>query len=453
MITDARKTRGIIRRDTRANQPAAIDVLFGTIYYVTDEGIIERSNGVAWESYSSTGTPPTTPAGVDTQVQFNDGGVFGADVGFTYDKISNILSAQNFVGQVNGFTINQDISIGSTPQLNGLFIGNLQESNIADGSLLARLTANEVISGAWSFNNGLLTLNHGAANLIDFGQNGLGVPTFTTRSAGTKILLYPALSGAFTDYAIGMDGATMWFSLPTAAAHQFKFYGGTTLGLQITSEGAIEFIASVSGPQGSIGYQVTNGLQIRPKTGGSFDFSVVNAANSGYIITVPTGTDVTQFSGLIRAFVGLETHTDIYPNATNAHKCGTSALAWAYMYAYLAPQPSAPEGKIDIERSKLGLNFINALNPVQYRYTTRTSEQLRQGFLSTDVERIITEDIPTEFGGLVKSEEGPEHDALAYTEFIAPLVKAVQELSTLVTTLTEELVTLRARVTALESPR
>lgn len=47
-----RKTAFTHRRDTRANQPAAADVLPGTIYYVTDETVLERSTGAAWESYS-----------------------------------------------------------------------------------------------------------------------------------------------------------------------------------------------------------------------------------------------------------------------------------------------------------------------------------------------------------------------------------------------------------------
>ena len=46
-----RKTRGIIRFDTRANQPAATAVLPGTLYFVTDgsEGSLEYSNGTTWE--------------------------------------------------------------------------------------------------------------------------------------------------------------------------------------------------------------------------------------------------------------------------------------------------------------------------------------------------------------------------------------------------------------------
>jgi hypothetical protein len=42
-------------RDTRANQPAAATAGTGVIFYVTDEGVTERSNGSAWEDYSDTG--------------------------------------------------------------------------------------------------------------------------------------------------------------------------------------------------------------------------------------------------------------------------------------------------------------------------------------------------------------------------------------------------------------
>lgn len=47
------KTRSIIRRGTRAAQPIASDVQEGSLYFVTDEGVIERSTGSAWESFSS----------------------------------------------------------------------------------------------------------------------------------------------------------------------------------------------------------------------------------------------------------------------------------------------------------------------------------------------------------------------------------------------------------------
>jgi hypothetical protein len=46
------KLEEVILRDTRANQPAAGDVAAGTIYYVTDENVTERSSGSAWEDIS-----------------------------------------------------------------------------------------------------------------------------------------------------------------------------------------------------------------------------------------------------------------------------------------------------------------------------------------------------------------------------------------------------------------
>src|SRR5512134_570330 len=41
-----------IQRGTRASQPAASAVVVGTLYFVTDEGVTERSSGSAWETFT-----------------------------------------------------------------------------------------------------------------------------------------------------------------------------------------------------------------------------------------------------------------------------------------------------------------------------------------------------------------------------------------------------------------
>lgn len=84
------KARNLTRRGTRADQPAAADVAEGTLYFVTDELVIERSTGSAWEDMSTGGS--TSPGGADTQVQFNDGGAFGGDAGLTYNKTTDALT-------------------------------------------------------------------------------------------------------------------------------------------------------------------------------------------------------------------------------------------------------------------------------------------------------------------------------------------------------------------------
>jgi len=42
-----------------------------------------------------------SPGGTNTQVQFNDAGIFGGDVGFTYDKNTNILNVNNLTVTAN----------------------------------------------------------------------------------------------------------------------------------------------------------------------------------------------------------------------------------------------------------------------------------------------------------------------------------------------------------------
>lgn len=49
------RLQDVILRGTRANQPLATAVAVGTIYYVTDETVLERSNGAGWQSYSGAG--------------------------------------------------------------------------------------------------------------------------------------------------------------------------------------------------------------------------------------------------------------------------------------------------------------------------------------------------------------------------------------------------------------
>jgi hypothetical protein len=50
------RLQDVIQRGTRASQPAATAVSNGTLYYVTDEKIMERSTGAAWQAVAETFT-------------------------------------------------------------------------------------------------------------------------------------------------------------------------------------------------------------------------------------------------------------------------------------------------------------------------------------------------------------------------------------------------------------
>lgn len=76
-------------------------------------------------------------------------------------------------------------------------------------------------------NAGQIFLNGANGNRIDWNTNGVAAPAFTTRSAGTKLVLYPQISASAVDYAFGIESNTLWSSVPTTT-QQFKWYAGTT---------------------------------------------------------------------------------------------------------------------------------------------------------------------------------------------------------------------------------
>lgn len=75
----------------------------------------------------------------------------------------------------------------------------------------------------------LIPLNSGANSALSWGNQTTGAPTFTTRSAGTRLVLRNELSGSRVDNAIGANGVGPWYSAPEAtSAWSHRWYGGTT---------------------------------------------------------------------------------------------------------------------------------------------------------------------------------------------------------------------------------
>lgn len=54
----------VIVRGTRASQPAANAVVIGTLYFVTDELVTERSNGSAWQTFSASASSAVRTVGI-----------------------------------------------------------------------------------------------------------------------------------------------------------------------------------------------------------------------------------------------------------------------------------------------------------------------------------------------------------------------------------------------------
>ena len=109
-------------------------------------------------------------------------------------------------------------------------------------------------------------------------------------------------------------------------------------------------------------------------------------------------------------------------------------------------QTSDKNEKNTIVASDLGLDFINKLSPVSYKFNNKT--RTHYGLIAQDIETVLgtISKTATDFAGFCKdtiTEDGTgntldtplDRYGLRYTEFIAPMIKAIQELSAKVTAL------------------
>ena len=138
-------------------------------------------------------------------------------------------------------------------------------------SQIINTTANSTTTGG-----GQIYLNGDTGNRIDFNTNGWAAPTFTTRSVGTKIVLYPNVGASSADYALGIESSTLWQSVPTTS-QQFKWYGGTTNIATLTGAGQLT-LTSNAGTVTPILTLLNTGT-----TNGSFRFCPQQDAAGGYI--------------------------------------------------------------------------------------------------------------------------------------------------------------------------
>jgi hypothetical protein len=158
-------------------------------------------------------------------------------------------------------------------------------------------------------------------------------------------------------------------------------------------------------------------------------------------------------------------NTAMAPSGDNAYQLGTSDFRWSSVWAANGTiQTSDSRTKTDISDSALGLDFINQLRPVSYKFklggNTVLGQVYRDGngdICAADAEGAIPAELITEqhkgtrthwgliaqevkevvnnsgvdFAGwvLTNKDDPNSPQALRYDQFISPLIKAVQELT------------------------
>ena len=131
-------------------------------------------------------------------------------------------------------------------------------------------------------------------------------------------------------------------------------------------------------------------------------------------------------------------------NANGSHDLGFSGSRWRNLYLSGSVTSSDKNEKNTITKSDLGLDFIKKLNPVSFKWNKETlDDKTHYGLIAQEVEETILNmgKKLEDFGAVDKpttQEEGKDYAVtkdestnmgLNYTELIAPLIKAVQELT------------------------
>jgi hypothetical protein len=173
--------------------------------------------------------------------------------------------------------------------------------------------------------------------------------------------------------------------------------------------------------------------------------------NYGFIFDNNTSVGYSYDGSYLRLMMGggafvLDWYGDVYatgsmlPWTDNYTRSGNSTHRWVDVWAVNGTiQTSDLRLKMVEGETPLGLGFIKALRPVVYRWKDRP-EQIRHGLVAQDLASVLDR-LNVAFSGLHVPETEEEYYALNYSEFIAPLVKAIQELDS-------KLEQLQARVAA-----
>jgi hypothetical protein len=142
----------------------------------------------------------------------------GPKIQFDAGNIGIIESTLGRIALVGGSVGINTTTPGYILDVNGTIRSN---STIAIADTVVNITNS---MGAINL-SGDIALSNSTRNTIIYSSSGISPPTLTSRSLGTKMVLYPQISSSNLDYALGIETNTMWFS---SAAGQFKWYSGTT---------------------------------------------------------------------------------------------------------------------------------------------------------------------------------------------------------------------------------
>jgi hypothetical protein len=372
-----------------------------------------------------------------------------------------ILNPQNNVGigtTTPAHKLELQDALNTAPTISILLNDAVVVDDVHIGSVLFKATASDATNedrtgaiiraysdGAWSTDNG----NYAPSNLSFFTQD---ASTGDTLAAGSERMVINANGNV----GIGTVGPTTTLDLAGSFSQHTNLNGS--------------FPCNVDERYFWMGWNLQAG-------GASTHF--VNGENTsgtvrGFQFNQQTGNTTVE---MMIAMSPQSKHGALYPGVDDAFDLGiTSSWRFDDIFATnTTVSTSDISEKKDIETSLLGLDFINELNPVSYKWKSSNSMRTHYGLIAQEVKSVmdklnidaidfapwidgngkryiengntVIRELPLDKdGNKVEPKQG-----LRYSEFISPMMKAIQELSAKVTALEGEDSSSDTKIAALEA--
>jgi hypothetical protein len=379
---------------------------------------------------------------------------YNAAIGSLQPSANTIVNATNQITAINGTGITvysgASATSGARVVLNSVGLAGFNAGGTATFSVSAS-TGAAVFSGDVTG----ATITGGTLNIA--GNAIINSSGFLTATGATITGTITATSGTFTGTINATSG----------------YIGHPTTGWQFRSAGTIanNDNSTIFYPTGNFYALITN--QPIATKGIQCDGNIETTGNAT-ISSNGTSGNRNFFSyyntiSLQSITAGYGIDSDWAPNSDNTYNLGQATSAgyganrrWQRLYSNNTTiSTSDVRLKTDVSDSPLGLDFINALRPVNYKWIVGRQEvavdsegksiiigetaegkpifqmdeipgsRLHYGFIAQEVKQVLDSSDAPDFAGWVQDDlsDPDSTQSLSYEQFIAPLTKAVQELS------------------------
>jgi hypothetical protein len=382
------------------------------------------------------------------------GTAYSAAIGSLQPSANTIVNASNQMTAINGTGITvysgASATSGARVVLNSVGLAGFNSGGTATFSVSAS-TGAAVFSGDVTG----ATITGGTLNIA--GNAIINSSGYLTATGATITGTITATSGTFTGTINATSG----------------YIGNPTTGWQFRSAGTIanNDNSTIFYPTGNFYALITNqpiatngiqcdgdieatGTAIVSANGSNFNRNFFSYYNTISLQSISSGYGI---------------DSDWAPNSDNTYNLGQATSAgyganrrWQRLYSNNTTiSTSDVRLKTDVSDSPLGLDFINALRPVNYKWIVGRQEvavdsegksiiigetaegkpifqmneiagsRLHYGFIAQEVKQVLDSTDAPDFAGWVQDDlsDPDSTQSLSYEQFIAPLTKAVQELS------------------------